>query len=67
MGGIDTWHRRDRKDMGRRHREDTKTRVGHEDTERTRRGTQRVHVRKWAGTAWWQTNQVWSPRLETVR
>lgn len=53
--------------MERGHRENTKTRVGHEDTKRTRRGTQRVHVIKWAGTAWRQTNQVWSPRLETVR
>ena len=35
MGGIDTWHRRHRADMGRGHRENTKTRVGHEDTERT--------------------------------
>ena len=33
MDGIDTWHRRHRADMGRGHRENTKTWVGHEDTE----------------------------------
>ncbi len=33
MSGIDTWHRRHRADMGRGHRENTKTRVGHEDRE----------------------------------
>jgi len=54
MGGINTRHRRHSADMGRGHK-DMGGAQGH-----------REYAMKWARTTWWQTNQVWSPRLGTV-